>query len=106
MEARKYNRRIEIWRKEFVTDQYGGIVDTDVLIKSIWARINTSSGNKFTDFGIQDFKNPVVFSVRDIKNKIEYNENTYVKYKGSSFYIKGVQHTGLEGMELDLLTDS
>lgn len=106
MEARQYNRKIEIWRKEFVTDEFGGLISTDILVKSIWAKIATNTGTKFTDFGIQDFKNPVIFSVRDVKNRIEYNENTYVKYKGSSFYIKGVQHVGLEGMELDLLTDS
>lgn len=106
MISRQYNRKIEIWRKEFTTDEYGGPISTDILIRSVWARINTSAGNKFADFGIQDFKNPVIFSVRDVKNKIEYNENTYVKYKGSSFFIRGVQHVGLEGIELDLLTDS
>lgn len=106
MLAREYNRKIQIWRKEFITNEFGGIISNDVFVKSIWAKITTNAGTKFSDFGIQDFKNPVIFSVRGEKNVINYTENFYVKYNEVSYFIKGMENRGIDNMELNLLTDS
>lgn len=106
MLAREYNRKIQIWRKTFVTDQYGGNVSTDVFVKTIWAKITTNAGTKFVDFGIQDFKNPVMFSVRGEKNGIDYTENYFIQYNDVKYFIKGVENRSIENMEIQLLTDS
>lgn len=106
MLARQYNRKIEIWRKDFVTDEFGGLIETNVLVKSIWAKVTTNAGNKFVNFGIQDFKNPVIFAVRGRKNDIVYDENYHVEYKGIKYFIKGMQNVGIEYMENLIYTDS
>lgn len=77
----------------------------DVFVKKIWAKITTNAGNKFVNFGIQEFVNPVVFSVRDKKNAVNFTENHFVKYQGKQFFIKGTDNKGLELMELNLLCD-
>lgn len=106
IDPRQYNRKINIWRKDFVTDEFGGNVETNVLVKSIWAKITTNAGNKFVNFGIQDFKNPVIFAVRGRKNDIVYDENYHIEYKGVKYFIKGMQNVGIEDMETLIYTDS
>lgn len=106
MLARQYNRKINIYRKESITDEFGGLISTDVLVKSIWAKITTNAGNKFVNFGIQDFKNPVIFSVRGRKNDIVYDENYHIEYKGVKYFIKGMQDNLLEELEYLIYCDS
>lgn len=106
MLARQYNRKINIYRKDSTTDEFGGLVSTDIFIKSIWAKITTNVGNKFVNYGIQDFKNPVIFAVRGRKNEITYDENYHIEYNGVKYFIKGFQDIKLEGMEREILTDS
>ena len=106
IDPRSYNRKINIYRKEFVTDEYGGNVETNVLVKSIWAKITTNAGNKFVNYGISDFKNPVIFSVRGRKNEITYNENYHIEYNGVNYFIKGMQDNMLEDLEFIIYADS
>ena len=106
IDPRSYNRKINIYRKEFVTDEYGGNVETNVLVKSIWAKITTNAGNKFVNYGISDFKNPVIFSVRGRKNDIVYDENYHIEYKGVKYFIKGMQDNMLEDLEFIIYADS
>ena len=105
MLAREYNRLIEIWNKKHISDGFGGSLPQDVFVKKVWAKITTNAGGKFSNFGIQNFKNPVVFSVRDKKNAIYFTENHFVKYQGKKFFLKGIEHKSLEQMELNLLCD-
>lgn len=105
-DPRSYNRLIQICRKDFVTDEYGGNIETNVLVKSIYAKITTNAGNKFVNFGIQDFKNPVIFAVRGRKNEITYDEKYHIEYKGVKYFIKGMQDNLLEEMEFWIYTDS
>jgi len=105
MLAREYDRLIEIWVNTPVSDGFGGNNMVSSLVKKIYCKIKTGAGAKFERFGIMDFKNPVIFSVRGNKNGITYTENHFVKYKGSSYMIKGIEPVGLDGQELNLLCD-
>lgn len=105
MHGRDYNRLIEVWLNESTTGEFGEVITIETFVKSVWAKVTTNAGNKFINFGIQDFKNPVLFSVRGVKNGFDYTENHFIKYQGKYFYIKGTQNKGLESMELELLTD-
>lgn len=105
MLARRYDRKIEIYIKTFVSDGFGGQLPSEELLKKVWSSIKTSAGNKFINFGIQDFKNPVIFSIRGKKNGIVFQENMFVKYQGKEYYIKGIENLGVENMETNLYTD-
>lgn len=106
MLARQYNRLIKIMLKTTIPDGYGGnIPGPDLLIKSVYAKVKTSAGNKFVQYGIQDFKNPLLFSVRGIKNKIVFTENHFIEYQGKQFFVKGVEDKNLDGMEFNILCD-
>lgn len=105
MLSRHYDRKINIYIKTFSDDGFGGQIASDKLVKSVFAKITTNAGNKFINYGIQDFKNPIIFSVRGKKNGINYTENNFVKYKGKEFYIKGIQDYSFEGQEINLYCD-
>lgn len=105
MLSRHYDRKIEIYVKTYVSDGYGGQIASDIFVKYVYAKITTNAGNKFVNYGIQDFKNPTIFSVRGKKNGIEYAENYFVKYKNKEFYIKGIQDFSFDGQEINLYCD-
>ena len=105
MLAREYNRPIEIWVKTFVSDEFGGQNESLQLVKKIWAKIGTNAGSKFVNYGIQDFKNPVVFYVRGKKNQFTFSENHFIKYQDIEYFIKGIENVGLDGMEFTILAD-
>lgn len=106
MLARKYTTKIEIYKNETLDDGFGGLVPIESLVKAVWANISTSAGSRFKSFGIQDFKTPVVFSMRGRKNQVNYNENYFVFYKNQKFYIKGIEDVDLQGEEINLYCDS
>jgi len=103
---RRYSRKVEIWQKTEVSDGYGGSVLTSTKIKDVWAEIETKgAGYKFTQYGLNDFKNPVIFSIRGKQNGITWNEDTSIKYKGKEYIVKGIQNIDLEGYFLEILTE-
>ena len=104
--ARKYTTKIEIWQSTEVSDNYGGYVKTDSLKKKVWAGTRTNgAGFKFQQFGLNDFKNPVIFFIR-AKNNINFNEKTFIVYKGNRYEVKGFEDRDLDNIEITLYCDA
>lgn len=105
MIARKYTVKVEIWQSLEIPDGFGGYSQQDVFVKKVWSGVNSKgSGFKFQQFGLNDFKNPVIFAIRG-KHNINFDEKTFVIYKGRRFEVKGVENVDLEGVELNLYCD-
>lgn len=105
MLARKYTTKIQIMIRGNVPDGFGGTVPSESLVKKVWANISsTGAGYKFQQLGLNDFKNPVVFSIRG-KNNLNLTEKHFVIYKGKTFEIKGVENRDYEGLEYNLFCD-
>ena len=111
MNSPRYNTLIDVYKNEAVPDGFGGYTNAETFIKSIWAQVVTSTGTtartgyRFESFGISDFKNPVIFTIRGYKNQIEFTENHFIKYKGTKYFIKGIENLNLEGISLNLFCD-
>jgi SPP1 family predicted phage head-tail adaptor len=105
MEARKYDRKIEIWKQVPVDDGIGGTVPEDVEVKKVWAMIATAQGNKFQNFGITDFKNPTTFQVRGKGFPKDFNENYFIMYQNKKYFVKGVDWCGCEGIDAKIYCD-
>lgn len=106
MISRRYTTKIEIWQATEVADGYGGFVTTDAMLKKVWAGKRTAgAGYKFQEFGLNDFKNPVIFSIRG-KNNIDFTEKTFVVYKGQRYEVKGTEDVNIEGLEINLICDA
>lgn len=107
MISRKYTTKIEIWQTVEVADGSGGYVPGEqVMQKRVWAGIRTNgAGFKFQQFGLNDFKNPVIFSIR-AKNNIDFNEKTFVIYKGHRYEVKGFEDKDLDSIEMIIYCDA
>ena len=102
MRGRRYTDKIEIWGKTEVPDGFGGYVHTEAKIKSVWASKETKgAGYKFQQFGLNDFKNPVIFRTRPIA----LNEDSFIKFKGRRFEIKGIEDVNLDFLEINIFAD-
>lgn len=106
MISRSYTTKIEIWQPTEVPDGFGGYTTTETMQKKVWAGLKTSgAGFKFQQFGLNDFKNPVIFSIR-AKNNIDFTEKTFVKYKGQRYEVKGFEDKNLDNIEILLYCDA
>jgi len=100
--ARNYNNLIDVYILTNVDDGFGGFTNTETKVKSIWAKISTKgTGGKFTDYGLTEFKNPVMFSVRG-KNNLDITEKHFIKFKGKNFLIKAIENVNYENLEINL----
>lgn len=103
--GREYLNRVEIWEEQSVSDGYGGFVTEDVYIRKVWAKITTKgAGYKFQQFGLNDFKNPVLFSVR-AKINLVLTEKHFIKYKSKKYFVKGIENVNLDAIEINIFTD-
>lgn len=105
MESRRLDTKINVYLNEVIKDEFGGVEAVETLVKSIFANVRSSSGFKFQSFGIADFKNPIIFTVRGYKNQIEFTEKHFIKYKGVNYFVKGIENVDLEGFQLQLMCD-
>lgn len=105
--ARKYTTKIEIWQPTEVPDGSGGYVPGEpTMQKKVWAGIRTNgAGYKFQQFGLNDFKNPVIFSIR-AKNNINFSEKTFIVYKGQRYEVKGFEDRDLDNIEIVIYADA
>lgn len=104
--SRKYTTKIEIWQYTEVPDGFGGYITTETMQKKVWAGIRTNgAGFKFQQFGLNDFKNPVIFFIR-AKNNINFNEKTFIVYKGYRYEVKGFEDMDLDNIEITLYCDA
>lgn len=106
MIARNYDKRVSIYTEQEVSDGYGGFTTDKVFVRKVWAKVTTSgAGYKFQQFGLNDFKNPVIFSIR-AKINLNLNEKHFIRYKNRDFIIKGLEEVNLEAIEIVIFTDS
>ena len=104
MRARRYTDKIEVWQSIEIEDGYGGYTNQEVKQFDKWAGKQTQgAGSKFQLYGLNDFKNPVIFRIRKGNNVI--NEDMFIKFNGSKFIIKGIENVNLDNREINLYCD-
>ena len=105
MLARAYNIKIEIWKETESADGFGGYSNTETFVKKVWCDpISKGAGYKFRNYGLNKFKNPVIFAIRG-KNNTTITEQNFIVYKGKKYAIKGVDDNNLEGLEFEIYAD-
>ena len=103
MKARAYTTKIGIYNIAEVPDGFGGYVQSLDFIRRVWASKETTGvGYKFQQFGLNEIKYPVIFRIRGKKSLINFNDDTFVEYKGKRYEIKGIEDVDLNSMEYNL----
>ncbi len=109
MIARKYNKRVEIWQTETVSDGFGGSTVSDTLITSSWAQIetfgvNSKYSNRATNLGITDTINSIRVLLRK-RNDITYNSiNQFLVYRGEKYIINNTPtNVNFNGVDIEII---
>ena len=103
MRGRRYNSKIGIYNITEVPDGFGGYIQVPALVRKVWAaKETTGAGYKFQQFGLNEIKSPVIFRVRGKKTLVNFNDDTFVEYKGKRYEIKGIEDVDLNTMEYNL----
>ena len=77
----------------------------DVFVRKVWAALKTSgAGYKLQQFGINEFRNPVIISTR-AKINTPITESNFIKLNGEVYEVKGVERVGMAEIELNIYCD-
>lgn len=100
MKARSYTNKIGIYQVTEVSNGFGGFDHLEKLDRKVWAsKETTGAGYKFQQFGLNQVKSPVIFRVRGKKTLVNFNEDTFIEFKGLRYDIKGIEDVDLSAME-------
>lgn len=93
MKARKYNRKIQIWKTESVADGYGGNISSEVLIGSYWSEVSQNSAFRDTQVGASDIKNNYSFKIRST-DKITPNniDSLFIMYRLKKYVVNDIRY--------------
>lgn len=106
MKARSYTTKISIYNITEVPDGFGGYVQAPALVRKVWAsKETTGAGYKFQQFGLNAIKSPVIFRVRGKKTLVNFNDDTFVEYKGKRYEIKGIEDVDLNALEYNIYAE-
>lgn len=110
MRARKYDRRVQIFQTQKVSDGFGGHKTSNTLIAESWAEVRTAASTsalsqRLTEFGVTDPTLGVIFKMR-FRNDIPYTAvNQYIRYRGQDYIIQNaIINEGLDNIEVELIT--
>mgnify|MGYP003437549658 CR=1 FL=1 len=102
MKPRKYDKYIEIWATIEEEDGYGGFINTDSKLFSLWANIEIKRSIVKTDNGDIQNLNGLIFNIR---NRVNFNVNpktNYLKYNSLVYNIDSISNVDLNNIEIQL----
>jgi SPP1 family predicted phage head-tail adaptor len=103
MIAREYTKRIDIYQGTEASDGFGGNTVSYELIASSWAKLVNPSSSRFTDLGLSDLSDSLLFKVR-FRGELNYNgRNLYLNYNGDTYVIQSITDLDMVHRELDIL---
>ncbi len=108
MNARKYDRRIEIWQTTDVSDGFGGFTVTDELLGSSWCYIGSGSksSRRLNELGVTDIANTIIVKLRHRNDLIYSAVNQYLKYKDKKYMIQSIVDVDLDATEIEIIAVS
>ena len=93
MIARKYNRKIQIWKTESVPDGYGGNISSEVLIGSYWSEVSQNSAFRDNQNGTSDIKNNWSFKIRSSDKITPDNiDNLFIEYRNRKYVVNDIRY--------------
>jgi len=92
MIARKYSRKINIYKTEAVPDGFGGNTVNNVLIGSFWAEIKQNSAFRDTAIGMSNIKDNWSFNIRANPTITVDMDNLSIEYKGVKRVVNDIRY--------------
>jgi SPP1 family predicted phage head-tail adaptor len=93
MEARKYDKRINIYVTVSTDDGYGGTIPEEVLVGSFWAEVKQNSAFRDNALGASDIKNNYSFNIRSTSKITPDNiDNLQIEYKTRRYVVNDIRY--------------
>lgn len=92
MIARKYNRKIEIFKTTTVADGYGGNTVTPVSIGTFWAELKQNSAFRDNSIGKSDIKDNWSFNIRANPVLTPILDNLSITYRGINRVVNDIRY--------------
>lgn len=103
MISRSYTKRISVYEVTLEQNEFGGNTPAESLLFTSWADVITNGvGYKATDFGLDQFQDPVMFKCR-YRNDFKWQGRTlFVLYRNQRYIIKGVRNVDVLNIEMEI----
>ena len=105
MIARKYNRKIQIWKTESVPDGYGGNISIEVLIGSYWSEVSQNSAFRDNQNGTSDIKNNWSFKIRHNPYIVPDIENLFIIYQENKYIVNDIRFNDEFFREINIIAN-
>ena len=108
MRARKYDRRIGVYKTTLSADGYGGNTVTESYIGESWCKIATVSNNsryagRLADLGITEPLEALIVTMR-YRNDIALDIiSYYLVYNGYKYVIQSLTNIDLKNVDMELI---
>lgn len=103
MLARKYTKRIEVWKTTNVSDGYGGQTVNDELLFSMWANVETKRASRTNENGQNDNFVQTIFTVRNRYDLDLSIKDNFIKYNGLVYNIETLLNVDLDNIDLQIV---
>ena len=105
MIARKYNRKIEIWKTESIEDGFGGNLPMDVLIGSFWSEVSQNSAFRDNQVGTSEIKNNWSFKIRQNPTIIPDIDNLFIIYRNNKYIVNDIRFNDEFFREINIMAN-
>lgn len=105
MISRKYNRKIEIFKTESVSDGYGGNIATLVSIGKFWAEVNQNSAFRDNQLGKSDIKDNWSFNIRANSVLLPDMDNLTIEYGGIKRVVNDIRYNDELFREINIIAN-
>lgn len=105
MIARKYNRRVEIFKTNTVPDGFGGNLTEPVSLGLFWAEVKQNSAYKDNALGISEIKDNWSFNIRANPVLIPQSDNLSITYKGVNRVVNDIRYNDELYREINIKTN-
>ena len=102
--ARKYSRRIEIYKNTPTDNGFGGEEAVETLVKKIWAEVKSLPREKQIEYGLNVSKFGAEIHCRYPSDDIDWTDQTlFIKFDGKDFKIFEIQNIDFLNNEFRIL---
>jgi len=105
MKARKYNRKIEIFKTTSTPDGFGGNIATDISLGLFWAEAKQNSAFRDNSIGKSDIKNNWSFNVRANDILMADKDNLSILYLGEKIVVNDIRYNDELRREISIIAN-
>lgn len=106
MLARKYNRRVEIFKTTSTPDGFGGNISAPVSLGKFWAELKQNTAFKDTSLGKADIKDNWSFYIRATDKITPDNiDNLSITYRGVNRVVNDIRYNDELFREINIIAN-